>query len=636
MKSLIPKTMTAVSTVALALAAGGCGGGGSSRTPAAPAPMSVDMTSVTADGTGYAAPEAGTLMIDAGMSRTSGSVTFACAAGGGGCAVLVAADGSVTSTGGTVTATHSDAYRTALDAEAEANRRNMKIVAATALDDSTSTLMTRAGGAGMEGSALHTAGKYSTMFSTLASDGNSRTASMNARKVLDARRMLMDARRDAGAKRAAAVEARTGLADDDPLAALLDGAITRADAQIGKAVSVLDGDDLKRHVEAVTGTGPGDMMTAADRGRRVARAVATALAPASADSGAGTRVRHGTGAPADTIPAANRYSMSDATGRTFAMIAGEGNLVDMRVHAGAVGGARTRAVKAASFAGMPLASITSGAPAAGDAIADGAEYATAHFRGIDGVVFCAGACAVEGETGSETLKGGWYFAPTRPTAYYVKAADDPATPEVDESRSYVEDTTYATWGHWLTVAGNGAATVHTFARSPTTSGAPDHPGSWAAADPASEDAGMRMSTATYSGRAAGRSVHRTLDPDGAVTDIQSGRFTADVLLTARFGGTPMLGGTVSNFMSEDNPGAVDSSWTVTLVETGAAGGTVTAGTSSRGDSATGGHATAPGANGTWSATSYGEAGMRPAGIYGGFNAHFTDGHVAGAWATRRR
>ena len=84
----------------------------------------------------------------------------------------------------------------------------------------------------------------------------------------------------------------------------------------------------------------------------------------------------------------------------------------------------------------------------------------------------------------------------------------------------------------------------------------------------------------------------------------------------------------------DNPDAVDSDWTVTLVETEVASGAVAAGVT-----------TATGQDGTWSATSYGGFDddpattatgdiKRPEGIFGGFNAHFTDGHVAGAYATR--
>ena len=112
-----------------------------------------------------------------------------------------------------------------------------------------------------------------------------------------------------------------------------------------------------------------------------------------------------------------------------------------------------------------------------------------------------------------------------------------------------------------------------------------------------------------------------------VTDIQSGRFEAEVELKAKFAATPMLGGTIDTFRAAQgsNPGAVDSSWTVTLTETTSTGGTVTDGVSD-----------ATGQDGTWTATSYGKADMRPAGIYGDFNAHFTDGHVAGAWATQEQ
>ena len=618
MKSLIPRKMTAVSIVALALAASGCGGG-SSKTPTAPTPMSVSMASVTEDGAGYMAPEAGTLMIDAGMSRTSGSVTFACAAGGEGCTVMVAADGSVTSTGGMVTAMNSTAYQAALD-----NATNVTV--ATALDDSTTALTTLAGPATTEGSARMMAMKYSMMIGTLATDGSSMAATMNAQKVLDARTMLESARMDAGTKKTAAMTARTGLADDDPLAVLLDGAIMRADAQIGMATTVLEetGEgSLRSYVEMVTGTDMANPMTAADKGEEVAMAIAGALGPTNAGNGAGLRVRHGTDLPPDTVAAANRYMMDDAMGMTFATIVGEANLMDMRV---AATGGGTRIVKAKSVDGMKTMDLFGTVPGS-IPTTDGTEIdANVEYRGIPGLLFCAGAdCMVEGDGDAQELTGSWYVAADNPMHYYVKPADDPGTPNVDESLRYRQDTMYAIWGHWLTVADNGEATVTTFARAGTMDGTPAHPGHWGAADPA--DANLSGTTATYTGSAAGRSVHRTTDANGMVTDTQSGRFMADVTLTAKFAATPMLGGTIDNFRAAQgsSPGAVDSAWTVTLTETASDGGTVPAGV-----------ADASGQDGTWKATSYGEADMRPAGIYGGFNAHFTDGHAAGAWATRRQ
>lgn len=581
--------------------------------------MSVDMTSVTEDGAGYMAPEADAIMLDAGMSETSGSVTFTCAAGGEDCTVMVAADGSVTSTGGTVTAMNSIAYQTALD-------NAMRVTTASALDDSTTALMTVAGPATTEGSARMMAMKYSMMLSTLATDGNSMAAAMNAQKVLDARTMLEAARMDTETKKTAAMEAGMGLADEDPHAVLLDGAIKRADAQIGMATMVLEetGEgSLQSHVERVTGTDVDSMKTPADKGREVAMAIAGALGPKDDTGGAGLRVTHGIALPGDDVAMANRYMVNDATGMTFATIVGEENLVDMRV-AGAVGG--TRVVEAVSVDGMKTMDLFGKVPNS-IANADGTEFdADVEYMGIPGLLFCAGDdCMVEGTGDAQELTGSWYVAADNPMHYYVKPADDPATADVDESRAYQRDTMYAIWGHWLTVANNGEATVTTFARAGIENGAPADPGSWAAADPA--DAHLNGTTATYSGMAAGRSVHRTTDPDGVVTDIQSGNFMADVVLTAKFADTPMLGGAIDNFRAAEgsNPGAVDPSWTVTLTETTPSDGKVA-----------GGVADASGQDGAWTATSYGEADMRPAGIYGGFNAHFTDGHVAGAYATREQ
>jgi hypothetical protein len=199
---------------------------------------------------------------------------------------------------------------------------------------------------------------------------------------------------------------------------------------------------------------------------------------------------------------------------------------------------------------------------------------------------------------------------------------------------------YVQFGHWLVVAANGDATVNTFAQrfdlSTVGGTTPTNPGSWAGPAPDSTNAGMRESSAVYSGMAAGRSVHKTLDGDGDITNIQSGRFTATVTLTAVFAGdSSTLGGEVTGFMSPDNPGAVDEDWSVTLNSKAI---------SSSAPSFTDGVTEATGQNGVWSATSYGaslfgdagpttaaptNAGRRPAGIFGGFTAHFTDGHAPG-------
>ena len=116
----------------------------------------------------------------------------------------------------------------------------------------------------------------------------------------------------------------------------------------------------------------------------------------------------------------------------------------------------------------------------------------------------------------------------------------------------------------------------------------------------------------------------TTDAEGKAT--ASGAFTADVTMTAKFHATaPMVGGTIDNFQGN----AVGSGWSVKLRDTPVTDdGTITPG-----------ETIATGQDGVWTGTAYGadgaDAAVRPTGIYGGFNAHFTDGRAAGAYATRK-
>ena len=106
---------------AAALSVTACSGSGSSTTggpdpmPPEPVPVNVSLAGVTP---GYMTLAADTLDISAGGSTDHGDVTFTCAAGGDGCMVTVAADGTVTATGGTVTAMNSSTYQARLDAAA--------------------------------------------------------------------------------------------------------------------------------------------------------------------------------------------------------------------------------------------------------------------------------------------------------------------------------------------------------------------------------------------------------------------------------------------------------------------------------------------------------------------------------------
>ena len=268
--------------------------------------------------------------------------------------------------------------------------------------------------------------------------------------------------------------------------------------------------------------------------------------------------------------------------------------------------ADTNPVKAASIAGMTLDSDQDATDA--DAFENDGLQFTNTYKGIGGTIFCQGAnCRVEvvaDDTGARKFVGSWYFTPGSTTQWYLKNADGTA---------YEDETLYARFGHWLTTATDGdddviMLTVNRYADTPAADGT--------LALGADEVLGA---TATYSGPAAGMSVHKTFDDDNKQTGIYSSAFTADVELTATFGDAPTVSGTVDNFEGT----ATDSDWSVELLS-------VTLGTA-----AAAGTTTASGQDGEWSAQAYGAADARPTGVFGGFNAHFSDGHAAGAYATRK-
>ena len=269
--------------------------------------------------------------------------------------------------------------------------------------------------------------------------------------------------------------------------------------------------------------------------------------------------------------------MDDHQGVTWAMIVGDDNLSDMRI---AMSGGGTRPVKAASVAGMDAsAAIPVNTPA--NAVADGTEFTSVvnggAWQGIPGTVFCAGSdCGVSAEG---ALTGSWFFTPDLPMKSYIAA---------DDGMGYRPETLYARFGHWLTVvAGSGETTVHAYASTAAM-------GNPALGAPAGD---LTESSASYAGKAAGMSVHMTFDDQGARTGVSSGAFTAEVNLTAQFGASPTVSGTISGF--EGN--AVDELWSVELREAVLSG------------SIESGEARGTGQAGAWTARAYGEDGPTPGG-----------------------
>ena len=452
--------------------------------------------------------------------------------------------------------------------------------------------------------AVEDAAMYAAMLDTSSVRGESMTAIGNARKVLDAETAADRAVMDAEAALQAVIDAKaaaealpSGNVNRDSLIAALEAAIGHAEERVAAAGEQAGSMALAAAVAAVRGTDAENPMGPVSHGEAVAAAVGGALGPAGGNDGRGARVEFDYMAAA--IPD-GAVEMDDHQGMTWAEIVGDDNLSDMRI---AVTGGGTRPVKATSVAGMDAsAAIPVNTPA--NAVADGTEFTNAvngsAWQGVPGTVFCAGSdCGVSAEG---ALTGSWFFTPDLPMESYIAA---------DDGMGYGPETLYARFGHWLTVvAGSGETTMHAYASTAAM-------GNPALGAPAGD---LTESSASYAGTAAGMSVHMTFDDQGARTGISSGAFTADVSLTARFGAAPAVSGTISGF--EGN--AVDEGWSVELGEAVLSGSIET------------GESRGTGQAGAWTARAYGETDQRPAGILGGFNAHFTDGHAAGAYATRKQ
>ena len=551
------------------------------------------------------------------------------------CTITDNDNGSFTTTGTIVVGGDGAAVLAAVTPTDPSPTRDQKIIqayaSAASLDDSVDAMEKLAAASTEKGSARKAAMEAADKIGALDSDGDSLAAKNNAQAILDARQSLEDAVADATAKKTAAEMAKAGLPADADAAVVerLDDAIDDAKEAIEAAQDVLDAKktvagSLASYVAEVEGA-KGDG-TPASIGTGVAMAVRTALTTS------GGVAAHSSTGPTTTIPKENKFSTPDGhSGMTWEEIVGVNAVKSMRV------GAANVVTKVASVAGEATTIITdSGFDASNPSTFPTATGLTGSYLGIGGRVYCLAAttdCTVEA---GKLAGSGWYFAPTTPTAVWSKAADAAAYTQM----------TYATYGHWLS-GGNAGLIVNTYSRVIGPNAATT--GSWIhheSADPQATD--LLKARGDYSGMAAGRSVHTTLDGDGNITDAQSGRFTADVTLRAAFNGTESnLQGTVSNFVGTDNPDAVDPSWMVTLESEGIGTGSFTTGVTSDGTGRT-----TTGDSGTWSATSYGLGGAtdggddgdattapnvnRPTGIHGGFTANFSDGHVAGAYATRKQ
>ncbi len=450
--------------------------------------------------------------------------------------------------------------------------------------------------------ALTTATTNMSLITTRAAGvaGNSAKATENARSVLTAK----EAGDAAVVAAQDAVDAVAALAPDadadttDALTRALNAAIAVANTQLAAAQASANDPALTTAVQAVTGT-EDNPMTPEDYGRLVAEDITAALEPTSATDGSRARGDHGTTAP-DATAFPDAVMMDNAVGMTWAEIVTDAGKVLESLPVTATGGG-TELVDAASFAGMAAAAASSGTTPTGP-VDYGTEYTDASYMGIAGRSFCAGSdCSVDDDS---NLTGSWYFTPTDVEAEYVGTTDDMNV------TTYAPETLYAQFGHWLT-EDTGNTAVNTYAMTG---------GNTSNVDLATTN--FTDLTATYSGKAAGMSSTWTTDEDNVVMNMASGAFTATVNLMATFDDTnPSLTGTIDNFAGP----AVDSTWSVDLASQVLSSGNFSDGATSTGLQAQ---------SGVWTAQVYGADSERPTGFFGGFDAHFTDGHAAGAYAAR--
>ena len=610
-----------------------CGGGGGSSM--APASGQVDLSTVTP---GYMALPAGTIEIDAGMSTDHGDVAFMCAPGGNDCTVMVAADGTVTATGGTVTAMDSPAYTMRLAADGQRTTATNAIMAAKRAADTLSTVSTDEDIAAAE----TLIGTAKTAVTGAADLSMAEVAALNG-QIADIETTVSDIR----------MAISEGLAEGMRVVMAIGPGSTRADA-----LSNVDGNQLPFTIDAgmVTTTVPdtsGDMTddlmvstsmpagiggwTGAMHMRTMGMvtdkvvsytdfmepgpaAFSAYYAPGASDTPAGNVV--------DTSPvtAGDMYVdwPSGAISSVLEDDTGTADVDETGWLALTTGSAIAADISNRFFSAMMF-------PPRGDesTYTDGdgdntngiqVEFAGS-FHGVTGVFMCShdtNCIAAIDSAGALTLTGTWHFV-----------ANDVMNATV---AGVTRDVDYLDFGYWLetTTAADGTMShaVLAFAR-----GERDYGG-----------VSSVVGRASYAGPASGLYARKRVDPNTAMpTRFWSGQFTADAVLSATFGRGDlaiatneqfMITGSVSNFMNADGE-TIDDTWTVELGNVAATDDEDSniAGVQNI-DASTGTFSGATTGDGTWSGMFHGEAGSDnalPGAVSGTFDGHFSNGHVLGAF-----
>ena len=250
------------------------------------------------------------------------------------------------------------------------------------------------------------------------------------------------------------------------------------------------------------------------------------------------------------------------------------------------------------------------------------------YFGVAGTYVCPATtlCTVARNRSDVVTVVGLTFAPT------LTATDTLTGATATVKAKYVApDTAYTHFGYWMrSVTQRDGTKEHSIETFSGGMGA-------LAGGAGSEDLSTVVGTAEYFGAAAG--VYVKKDGAGDSLEVTDGTFTADAMLTAKFGGNAiavndqfMVSGRISGFMDGSTDlGFADLSLNDAPIVSTSADGTV---------GSFSGETDGGGTSGNWSGMFFGNVGSGtttvvtddfPADVSGEFNGHFTNGHVAGAF-----
>jgi len=303
-----------------------------------------------------------------------------------------------------------------------------------------------------------------------------------------------------------------------------------------------------------------------------------------------------------------------------------------------------------AFVNLPGGSRTAGDTLKASDIATVTGLDRLTYKGVTGRLVCqaiaaqcngtggklSGSAPKVNSDGSSTL-GDWFFVPVDPTSPgWGTGTDAYIGRYFQRGGAYVEYRDYADYGYWITTNTQGTpdpsddtVTITATSRSPadwdTTK--------WTAF---TQPGNPKPTTAKYDGKALGIAAVDSFSTSGT-RSTQSGEFTADVELTAKFDATPSLEGTIDNFGGV----AAGRGWSVDLDEAdiGSSGATTGSSNERQTFGEINGERTSSSAAGSWTAQAYGdlpvEQGTHPLGFHGTFWADFKDGRAAGGYAAER-